>query len=342
MFKYLNISSDTGKHIIDNYDIDFDKDIEKFNNKYKESRKENIINVFCKFHFPFCSVSNLIHLKFGVSGEKRDKLIDNMKELMKPTKVSYVHNKKNFDGITYFVNKFIKYYNSVNSKYKIAIILESDTIRPQDIRTIKKIYNKFDLVLTYNKELLETLPNAVYMQMSQPCLSYTFYKLYKKKKLASFMFNSAKSKGLIGYKLRTEIYNFLQSNNENKIDVFKASKNNFITKDKFLCDYMFTIICFNSNTNFNMFDTLIDSFVCRTIPIYYGIDTEHLNLFFYEKGVLHFNSLNELIFILENYLNKDYYEQNFKYVEKNFIKVKEYYNWDDSLIKTVKKNLYIK
>ena len=306
------------------------------NQEYKEDNKI-LLNIFFK--------KNIRSIDAEINSICKNPYIKTDQKSRLSKTVRYDNKKNKWDGITIFINKYIYLADKIKSKYKIAYLWESKSIRPKDYQYFldnKNNVNKFDLILTYNKEILERYyPKAVYIPTSSPTLDYKYLKLYKKTKYISFMNNENKNKGLYGYILRKQICEYINQNHLN-IDIYKGgnSKEKWVSKIDFLKDYKFTIICLNSNIDFYMVDQLIDPLVCGTIPIYYGPNIESINIFFNKNGFLYFNNIIEFINIINN-LDENYYHKNYDAVKDNFEKIKEYYDIDDIIYNTIKKFLKI-
>ena len=88
------------------------------------------------------------------------------------------------------------------------------------------------------------------------------------------------------------------------------------------------------NYDFCFCDQLLDPFVSKTIPIYYG--PKGLNKFFHKNGILYFENIEELDNIIKNYVNKEYYYKNIKFIEYNYNKVKTFINYEDNIVEIVK------
>tara|TARA_Y100001970_G_C14207917_1_gene845157 strand:- start:221 stop:1258 length:1038 start_codon:yes stop_codon:yes gene_type:complete len=337
---YLNIDNKTNKHVNLFHDLNFISNVKKNNKKYDKLREKNIVNVFCKFNFPYQTAMNVINEYPRINGTERDLVILNDPHLMKPKNVTCVNKKNNFNGeITLFVDKYLCKVDNIKSKYKIGVLLESKTIKPATYKFIKKNHKKFDLILTHDKEILDNIKNSFFISATPPGLLFKNYNLYPKTKLVSFVYNIYnKNTKLYGYTLRKKIFDHFNLNN-NPIDMFVSNQKKFIKKETFLKDYMFTIICLNNDQPFYFTDALLDPLICGTIPIYYGLDPKYLDLFFYKEGFLHFKTLDELIYLLENKVNKTFYNNNYKFVKKNHEKIKEYYNQDDIMINIINKHI---
>jgi hypothetical protein len=92
----------------------------------------------------------------------------------------------------------------------------------------------------------------------------------------------------------------------------------------------------NSKEDNYFTETLVDVFRHGVIPIFWGCP--NVGEFFNEKGILQFETGQQLIEILDN-LSEDLYNSKIKYVKENFEIAKKYVSMDDtfaeSLIKTI-------
>ena len=72
----------------------------------------------------------------------------------KPKLVEYVRDQRSWEGITYFTDKMLQYAPAVNSKIKVAFLLEPKSFMPQIYEIIKSYEEHYDLIFTYDDELL--------------------------------------------------------------------------------------------------------------------------------------------------------------------------------------------
>jgi hypothetical protein len=86
-------------------------------------------------------------------------------------------------------------------------------------------------------------------------------------------------------------------------------------KSEGLSDYRFSIVIENVKKDFFFTEKIIDSFVTGTIPVYWG--SNNIGDYFDDRGIIKFDSLQDLDSILQT-LNNDTYQNMFKYVKTNF------------------------
>lgn len=86
-------------------------------------------------------------------------------------------------------------------------------------------------------------------------------------------------------------------------------------------DSMFHIAIENTRENNYFSEKVIDCFMTKTVPIYWGCP--NIGDIFDKKGIITFNDLSELNFILENLTEKEYYNK-LESLEKNYLISKNY------------------
>jgi hypothetical protein len=117
---------------------------------------------------------------------------------------------------------------------------------------------------------------------------------------------------LPGHKLRYEIDNIL--NKKREIEIFYPSSRIETKKDLFV-DSMFHICVENSKFENYITEKLIDCFMSYTVPIYWG--APNVNETFNSKGIITFETIEELDEILDNLTIGDY-NKRIPFMEENY------------------------
>lgn len=217
-------------------------------------------------------------------------------------------------------------------------------------------YHLFSGILTYNQELLDNLPNAIKFHFgliqSQDIEYYNSFKEKVKQFELSFLCGVKNLSE--GHKLRQSIYSLENQINMPKkwykvLDDFDLSTNvrpgyNEYTKDLshipdfeapeqygkrvLFEDSMFHLAVENVKHNNWYTEKIAQAFASKTLPIYWGCpNLEELG--YDSRGIITFNSKDELVSILNN-LTEDDYNSRLSYIE---------YNYQVSLKDTFKNNL---
>jgi len=215
---------------------------------------------------------------------------------------------------------------------KVLVLLE-----PQDILAhgYNEVYNihkgnpylleyvksNFDLVLCWNEKLLNEFPSSKKLVYGECFLDLSNLKINKKNKISYLTSNKAMT---VGHEMRHQIYQMLSEiNNINGFEYIQhMSPPRLETKNEILNDSKFSIILENSQHNNYFTEKIVDCFVSKTIPIYWGCP--NLNEYFNMEGVILFESLNELVTILSN-IEDGFYEKKIDAIEDNFFRAKQFF-----------------
>jgi len=309
-------------------------------------------------------IRNKKHYKEGLSGEKL--LQVNSFGYLEchdiPTKFTYCYNQVEgeFDMTILMDEMILDYLNGKivlksNAPVVARLVEERDYFQKRIYNAVLENYSKFAEIWTYDRELLEKIPNTKLMlpvQVNQfnmlpnpygyqPYKSSLFdsyelpdnaFQLYPKSKLVSTI-ASAKA-FLPGHVKRLEFVRSIQ----HKVDWFGRGVNELPSKLDGLRDYMFSVAIENHNTitNYGITEKIVDCFLTGTVPIYHGCP--HIADFFDKRGILVFNTQEELSNIINN-LSKDKYQQMLPFVQSNFLKCFDYPLNNDMIYDMLYKNI---
>ena len=202
---------------------------------------------------------------------------------------------------------------------------------------VKQNAHLFTGILTWNKELLNMLSNAILFHhigeggcgMVENNYIETFNEEYPNKSFYVSYLSGAKSL-VQGHKLRQEIYKlenqinipkkwFYTLNDFNKEEFKKGGigrpDNHWLSKKICYIDVMFHIGVENVKYNNWYTEKITDAFATKTLPIYWGCPNLE-DLGYDERGIIRFNSTKELIDIVNSLTPEIYYEK-LPYMEYN-------------------------
>jgi len=214
-----------------------------------------------------------------------------------------------------------------DSLYNIAWLLESITISPSLYSNPSK-YDKFDYVLTHDKQLLEVSDKFLFVPVGGHWIYEKNQGLHIKTKMLSII-ASYKNQS-IGHKLRHEVI----SKYRKQIDGLFGNGYQFIqNKITGLQDYRFHIVIENIQNDYYFSEKLIDALITGCIPIYYGMDS--IGDFFDDRGILSFKTMDDLDNIIKNYVNESFYNsiKNKGILQNNFNIAKDYLTPEDYMFK---------
>jgi hypothetical protein len=206
---------------------------------------------------------------------------------------------------------------------KYAWILESPEITRQAYSWINDNYDKFDLIFTHNRQLLEKSDKFSFAPTGGCWIKPEDQKIYEKNKMFSTITSSKNF--LYGHKLRHEVIR-----NFKNIDVYGGGYTRIENKITGLKDYRFSFAIENVKQDYYFTEKLIDCFRTGTVPIYWGCPS--IGDFFNEKGMVLFDNIDDLKEKI-NIINDDTYKNMVPYIEENFEKSKEFLMSEDYIWK---------
>ena len=221
---------------------------------------------------------------------------------------------------------------SDTSSYRVLHQIEP----PEILNCVDKIISNhrfYDLILCWNERILAECPNArlfpqgvcTWMESCYlPWMDMSFRKQMEcdeTKKQFKVSFITSNKTWAPGHALRQVIYNRLpQQVGDLKIHKL-MSPPRIPDKREILEEFQFTITPENASHNNWFDDKIIDSLVAKTIPLFWGCP--NIGNFFNMDGIIHFNTVDELMGILPT-LTPDYYMQHYDAVHENFLKAMTY------------------
>jgi glycosyltransferase involved in cell wall biosynthesis len=246
-----------------------------------------------------------------------------------------IYNRSSFENneITVFTDRKIKFVDNVKNGLKVAWIMEPRELLPHSYKDLEDRVDKFDFILTYDSCLLKRWPDkCIFTPADGVSLDSEsiFLNKYKKQKMCSHIYSNKKT--LEGHKLRHEVGKYIKTNKLD-VDMFGSGAGNFINlKSQGLREFYFSIIIENNKSPNYFTEKIIDCFVCKAIPIYYG--APNIEEWFDKESIIVFNSMEELKQILNN-LSKEEYLSKLKSLEKNRRKALSYYDYDKIIYKNI-------
>ena len=201
------------------------------------------------------------------------------------------------------------------SKNKIAWLIEPICVAPQHYEYVKNNLMKFDYILTHEKTLLDLGYNIKLIPFGCCWIPKEEQGVYDKSKNISII--SSNKTFTDGHKLRHEVIQKFG----NKMDVFGRGYTPVEFKIEGLKDYRFSVVIENCKRDYWFTEKLIDCFATGTIPIYWGCPS--IGDFFNTDGMLLFDNMEELEFILEN-CDESLYESKLESIRENFEKCKNF------------------
>jgi hypothetical protein len=237
---------------------------------------------------------------------------------------------------------FLSNYKSINKEIVInnnyilqmtesyPILCHMCKLQKNDIYKILDLYiHIFKYIVTYDDYLINKYKEKCYFYLHFSGCSWVESLKSDKKKIFEITFLTTSKTMTDMHKLRVKVWNkyseikipkkFFRSSACNDVNILKKLDNEYIiskeTKKKsVIFDSMFSIIIAQPEENF-IDEKTIDPLLCKCIPIYNG--TTNIEKYFNIKGFIIWNSLEELIQIVNNLTENDYISR-LKYIEENY------------------------
>jgi hypothetical protein len=219
-----------------------------------------------------------------------------------PKEGMWVKNNLVWDGVTVFTDSHFNnpIVDKVQSKIKIAWLLESKAITPNAYSEIVNFENKFDYIFTHDESLLNRGPKYVKTVVGASRVDDNLWGLHEKNKLVSMI--ASNKKFTEGHNLRHLIAN--KFSNKHNIDMWGSGYKYFEKKFDVLKDYAYTICVMNTNVKNYFTEILIDPISVGCVPILWGCP--NIGEFFNKNGIITFNTLKDLEKILYSISFEDY------------------------------------
>jgi len=177
----------------------------------------------------------------------------------------------------------------------------------------------FSFILTWNDKVLNSCDNATFLPFGLSWFTQDQYILDKKKvfEVAHLRGNLLKTYGhSLRYELldrKKEIFTpikFFETYGDRN-DIVNARKG----KEEVFGNPMFGVAIENTQHNGYFTEKIIDCFLQKTIPIYWGCS--NINEFFNIEGIITFTSIDDAIVKINN-LNEDYYNTRLEVINENY------------------------
>ncbi len=233
----------------------------------------------------------------------------------------------------------------VTSKNSVRVLW---VLEPDEISVVKRKvidnYDKFDLILTWDEEIIKSCPNSKIFPYGTTWVKNFNFPLNKEFSITTLVGNKRQC---VGHNLRhrlVENRNNIQNpplhifNSQNssyrEISGMKMMMNKHLKNELFYSQYHIVIENVISNNWFT--EKIIDCFQTKTLPIYIGCP--NIGTYFNAKGIFHVESLEELFDCCKNITESTYYEK-IEYVNENYKESFKYIDHEERIKKEIEKFL---
>jgi len=213
--------------------------------------------------------------------------------------------------IELFVDRQFPIAAGSGAKVKIAWLFEPPEFNPEPLRQLSdpSFAAQFDLILSWNQELLGTRPNVAFMPFGDCWIDAADRGLRAKSKSVSLI--ASDKRFLPGHELRHAVVETYGS----RLDgIFGRGYTPVENKVEALGDYRYTVVIENVRRNWWFTEKLIDALVTATVPIYWGCPD--IAKFFDPDGMIIVESLEDVGRALDSLSEADW-ERRRPAIERN-------------------------
>lgn len=233
-------------------------------------------------------------------------------------------NKDKEQDLIIFTDQSIFQKPNFKCKKSIFWLIEPVSTFPYSYSFVKENYNHpdfADYVLTYDKELIKLNENLekdkfIWYAHSGSWIPEEDFKVYPKTKMCSII-SSGKNQ-TSGHRLRHSCIEY----HGKSMDVMGRGYKPFEHKINGLKDYRYSVIIENIKMDDYFTEKVIDSLSVGCIPIYWG--TENIGNYFDKRGILTFDTISDLGYILDNVISEEHYNSKLEYIKSNLEESKSY------------------
>ena len=204
------------------------------------------------------------------------------------------------------------------ARLKIAWLFEPPEFNPEPLRLLSDaaFAAQFDVILTWNEELLGRHPNIAFMPFGDCWIEAADGGMRTKSRSVSLI--ASDKRFLPGHELRHAVVETYGS----RLDgIFGRGYTPVENKLEALGDYRYTVVIENVRRNWWFTEKLIDAFVTATVPIYWGCPD--IGRFFDPEGMIIVESLEDVGRALDG-LSEEDWERRRPAIERNIELAEQY------------------
>ncbi len=219
------------------------------------------------------------------------------------------------DHIVIYPSSRIWFANYNKLKCKVSLLIaEPKAIHYRYYAMLWLLRLKFQNIFVRYKYLTNKYRNIIVLPIVECWITgLSDCDFSKKEKRVSLI--ASNKKQWSGHQLRHQIVREINSNDvDMSVDVIGRGYQPFDNKKDGLLPYQFSIIIENCQEDDYFTEKLVDCFICKTIPIYWG--APNIGDYFNLKGIIVFQTIEGLQLILNN-LTQETYWQYSSIIEEN-------------------------
>ncbi len=240
--------------------------------------------------------------------------------LIPPVNFDWYRGSENINDLVVFSEDMFSKVDEYSEKIKVGFIIESplSNNKPYAYIAEPEHYNKFDMILTFNNDLIKINPDKFKFFPFGGCWIFPEERAIHTKTKNISIVASAK-RVTAGHQLRHTVIDNFRPHIEG---IFGGGYQFVHNKIEALKDFRYSIIIENDNCDAMFSEKLIDCFITGTIPIYWGCRGTIGN-YFNADGIFQFTEIEELQAIIEQCTEANYIK-NIAAIQENFETAKKY------------------
>lgn len=244
------------------------------------------------------------------------------------------------------LNYFLYFLENDRKNYDKLILIQG--MEPKELNNISeyviKYHNYFDKILSSYPEVIDTCNNSE-LFLYASCWILTrenkeranhkteYFNIFNTNKKFQLSFVMSQKNFLPGHRMRHQYKDVISK--ERNFNLVFPSSIPMDEKYKLFEDTMFHIAIENTQNVNYISEKIVDCFMSYTIPIYWGCP--NIGDYFNTKGIIFFNSKEELNQILDNLTEKDYYDRLDAVLENYQIANEKYAFYSDRVNEVIDK-----
>ena len=182
-----------------------------------------------------------------------------------------------------------------------VLIMEPRAVHHKHMKRIEMFRWRFHRVLTSDRALLDSLPNALFFLTVGSWVPNWREVDLSKSEMCSLI-ASGKTKQL-GHKLRHEVVQWVRDTDQD-ISVMGKGYQPFDEKSDGLAPFRYSVVIENAREENNFSEKLIDALLCNTVPIYWGCP--NIDTYLDTRGMIITQSFSEIQRAVEQMSEADY------------------------------------
>jgi hypothetical protein len=222
-----------------------------------------------------------------------------------PTKFEWYRGPKatsNDNNIIFYTDGCLSLVDlAPKDSFKVAWLVEPYVIFSYSYNYVQVNYDKFDLILTHNEELVKLGPKVRWYPFGSTWIDQKDWKQYDKSDTVCII--ASNKNFTIGHQIRHQLIN----KSDGLINVYGSGYKPIKDKIDVLKTHRFSFAIENCNVDTYFTEKLIDCFATYTVPIYYG--TKNIGKIFNPNGIIFFDDIDPILTSIKNWSETKYFDQ---------------------------------